>query len=162
MSLLLKFLLNVRCLTSRKLLLVRAQCLSLKITDTATLRKKITSADIEKFAKLSGDTNPLHVDRNYVVAKTSFKNCLVHGAYLNSLVSSVIGTRLPGPGAVVVKEELNFPNPCYVEEEVKVTVRLREIRKIITVDFTCVTDAGQVVLCGNARLVINPSVNKIS
>lgn len=160
MSLLVHPLFTVRCFLPRILLPLSARCLSLKVGDTVTLRKKITSADIDKFAKLSGDTNPLHVDQSYIKSETSFKGCLVHGAYLNSLVSGVIGTKLPGPGTLVVKEELNFPNPCYAEQEVQVTVRLTGIRKIITVDFVCETDNGQVVLSGKAKLVLLPTVNK--
>ncbi|KAK7070381.1 Armadillo repeat-containing protein 7 [Halocaridina rubra] len=125
---------------------------SFKEGDTVTLAKKITQEDVEKFAKLSGDTNPIHIDRVYVKNRTNFDDCVVHGALLNGLVSGVIGTRLPGPGTLVVKQELNFPSPCYVGEEVNLTVRLRELRKIVTVDFSCVTDSGKIVLWGNCKL----------
>ncbi|KAK8399155.1 hypothetical protein O3P69_004319 [Scylla paramamosain] len=63
------------------------------------------------------------------------------------------GTKLPGPGTLVVRQELNFPNPCYAGEEVEVTVNLANLRKIITVDFFCTATEGKVVLEGSAQLM---------
>lgn len=127
--------------------------MSLKVGDTATLKQRITLEHVRKFAEVSGDTNPLHIDRLYVQQNTKYQDCIVHGAYLNSLVSRVIGTCIPGPGTAVVKQELNFPNPCFVGDEVEVTVKLTDLRKIITVDFLCRTNGKNVVLHGNAKLI---------
>lgn len=126
-----------------------------KVGDIVTITRVITESDIQKFAEISGDTNPIHCDPEYVKqTHSNFKGCVVHGAFLNSLVSSVIGTRLPGPGTVVVKQELNFPAPCYVGEEVEVVVKLTSARKILTVDFVCRRNkSGVVVMNGNAKLV---------
>lgn len=126
-----------------------------KVGDIVTITRVITASDIRKFAEISGDTNPIHIDPEYVKQNHSnFSGCVVHGAFLNSLVSSVIGTRLPGPGSVVVKQELNFPAPCYVGEEVEVVVELTSARKILTVDFMCRKNkSGVVVMNGNAKLV---------
>ncbi|KAG0730548.1 Armadillo repeat-containing protein 7 [Chionoecetes opilio] len=66
---------------------------------------------------------------------------------------SKAGTSLPGPGTLVVRQELYFPNPCYAGEEVEVTVKLASLRKIITVDFSCTATEGKVVLEGSARLM---------
>lgn len=133
------------------------QTLSWKVGDTATVTKKITFEEVQRFAELSGDRNPVHVDKEFITRDSKFENCIVHGAYLNSLVSAVIGTQLPGPGTLVVKQELNFPSPCYIDEEVNITVKLAAIRKILTVDFTCVTSSGKVVLWGNCRLTRHSS-----
>lgn len=126
-----------------------------KAGDIVTITRVITESDIQKFSELSGDTNPIHSDPEYVKqTHSNFEGCVVHGAFLNSLVSSVIGTRLPGPGTVVVKQELNFPAPCYVGEEVEVAVKLTSVRKILTVDFVCRNNkSGLVVMNGNAKLV---------
>ena len=114
----------------------------------ATIRRKITKEDLAKFTELSGDDNPIH-------AVNGPERALVHGALLNSLVSRVIGTELPGPGSVVVAQTLNFPNKCYVDEEVEVTVEMVENRKIVTVKFRCeVPERGKVVLWGDAKLII--------
>lgn len=134
-------------------LLTCGRNLSLKVGDVATLKKTITSEDIKKFAELSGDTNPLHLNQEFVKSQTTFENLVVHGAHLNSLVSSVIGTLLPGPGTVVVRQELHFPNPCYAGETVEVSVTLASLRKISTVDFSCLA-SGKVVLKGSAQLML--------
>ncbi|MCL4130244.1 UNVERIFIED_CONTAM: hypothetical protein GTU68_066009 [Idotea baltica] len=112
----------------------------------------LTSDHLKIFSELSGDTNPIHFDSKFVGEQTRYDRPLVHGALLNSLVSSVIGTKLPGPGSVVVQQELNFPSPCYVGEEILIEVTVQKIRKIITVDFTC-KSLEQVVLHGYAKLV---------
>ena len=116
------------------------------------IKRLITKEDIENFSKLSGDTNPLHLDEKFAKS-ANFDGRIVHGAFLNSLVSSVIGTILPGPGTLVFKQELNFPAPCYIGEEVTTTVVLKESRKIITVDFNCKTNCEKIVLFGYAKLM---------
>ena len=145
--------LNSHCTPLRHLCRELSRAVSLTVGDTATLTKRITCEEVQQFAQLSGDTNSIHVDKDYVKEKTKLEDCIVHGAFLNSLVSGVIGTRLPGPGTLVVKQELNFPSPCYVGEEVTVTVKLTGLRKIQTVDFSCATSSGKIVLWGNCHLI---------
>lgn len=77
--------------------------------DHVTVKRKITSEDVDKFIQLTGDHNPVHV---------TSKKPLVHGAFLNGLVSGIIGTKLPGFGAIVVEQTLKFPAPCYIGDEV--------------------------------------------
>lgn len=113
--------------------------------------------EVEEFANLTGDWNPIHTDEEY--AQIKFEGCVVHGALLNGAVSGIIGTRLPGPGTLVARQELYFPNPCYIGEEVLVKVRLTALRKLSTVEFSCTTtDNGKVVLRGSAKLIIPPPV----
>lgn len=119
-----------------------------KIGDKVTVARKITKEDVEDFRRISGDTNPIH-------STESMEKAVVHGAFLNSIVSSVIGTKLPGPGAMVVQEILHFPNKCFVGETVEVTVHLVEDRKIIKVDFSCATEnENKTVLHGSAKLLM--------
>lgn len=118
-----------------------------QIGDRAHIIKKITKKDVDEFMKLSGDTNRIHIG-------SERERAVVHGAFLNSLVSSVIGTKLPGPGTLVIKQTLNFPNKCFIDEEVKVSVELVEVRKIITVRFSCDVN-DKAVLYGDAKLIID-------
>lgn len=120
-----------------------------KAGDKVTVKRKLTNEDLQAFSQLSGDTNPIH-------SAVGQERAIVHGAFLNGLVSAVIGTRLPGPGTLVVSQNLNFPNKCYANEEVTVTVQLVEDRKIIKVEFFCeVTEEKKIVLFGDAKLIPN-------
>lgn len=122
-----------------------------KVGDTVTVKRRITLEDLQSFTQLSGDTNPIH-------STSGQERAVVHGAFLNGLVSAVIGTRLPGPGTLVVSQNLYFPNKCYANEEVAVTVQLVEDRKIMKVKFQCdVGEEKKIVLYGDAKLVHNKS-----
>lgn len=120
---------------------------SLQVGDSVTVVKKITEEDVLKFSQVSGDTNPIHFNQG---------NAIVHGALLNGLVSGVIGTKLPGPGTLVISQNLNFPNKCYCNESIVINVKLVEFRKIIKVKFECKTeDENIVVLYGDAKLMLS-------
>lgn len=82
---------------------------SLKVGDRVSVKRRITLDDVKLFADLTKDYNPIHFDP---------EKGIVHGAFLNGLVSGVIGTVLPGFGTVVVQENLRFPKPCYAGAEV--------------------------------------------
>lgn len=113
-----------------------------KVGDTATLEKVITERDLELFKEVSTDRNPVH----------NGERCIVHGALLNGLVSAAFGTKLPGPGAILVEQHLKFPNPCYVGEKVIVTVEVKAVRKIVECAFRC-TVGEKVVLFGTAKMM---------
>lgn len=114
------------------------------VGDTVSVTKAITQEDVLNFAKLTGDYNPIHVElpRN-----------IVHGALLNGLVSGVIGTKLPGPGTIVVQETLVFPKPCYVGDVIETKIEITSVRKIIKCQFTCTANGDKVVLKGDAKLM---------
>lgn len=150
-----KFAIRVRC-QARQLCSSLITNVSYKEGDVATVKRTFTQKEVEEFARLSGDWNPIHSDAAY--ASSRFERCIVHGALLNGAVSGVIGTQLPGPGTVVAQQELHFPNPCYIGEEVLVTVRLASLRKLSTIQFSCTsTDSGKVVLRGSAKLILPQS-----
>src|SRR2546430_5836371 len=75
-----------------------------------TLSKTISSNDVVGFAELTGDRNPIHLSEHFA-AKTSFGRRIAHGLYTASLISAVLGTRLPGPGALYVSQTLKFRPP---------------------------------------------------
>lgn len=101
---------------------------------------------MDAFAQLTNDHNPIHksTDAN----ATPF----VHGAFINSLVSGVIGTYVPGPGTVVVSQSFSFPHKCVVDKEIEINVEVVERRKIMKVVYECKQE-GTVVFEGTARLV---------
>lgn len=131
----------------KKCCLVRQMGYSNKIVNVGekvTIEKVITEKDLQLFKEITNDWNPLHFQKD--------KPAIVHGALLNGLVSAALGTKLPGPGTVLVAETLKFPNPCYVGEKVKVTVEITSVRKIMECSFTCSVEE-KIVLLGNAKVV---------
>ena len=83
-------------------------------------------ADFDRFAAISGDDNPIHVDPAFS-ARTKFGRTVAHGMFLYGVVSGVLGTRLPGPGTWQVSQELLFPNPTYTGEKVTVQVEVTQV-----------------------------------
>lgn len=82
--------------------------------------------EFDRFAALSGDDNPIHVDPAFS-ANTTFGATVAHGMLLYSAVSSVLGTRLPGPGTLQLEQELMFPSPTYAGEEITVQVEVTAV-----------------------------------
>ncbi|XP_078001230.1 hydroxyacyl-thioester dehydratase type 2, mitochondrial-like [Glandiceps talaboti] len=126
-----------------------------KVGDTAEVNKLVTAEDVRKFANLTGDNNPVHLDEKYAKTK-QFKRCIVHGVFMNGLVSAVIGTKLPGPGALVVSQEVKFPAPLYVGELVKAKVEVKSVRKgIVHMSAICIApEMDKLVMSGNVKLYI--------
>jgi 3-hydroxybutyryl-CoA dehydratase len=84
---------------------------------TAVFSKTITEADLLMFAGVSGDTNPIHLDQDFA-SRTMFEGRIAHGMLTASLVSTVLGTRLPGPGAVYVNQTVRFLAPVRIGDTV--------------------------------------------
>lgn len=103
----------------------KAQGFSLQVGQLATIRRVLTQEDFDRFAALSGDDNPIHIDPEFA-GRTRFGRPVAHGMFLFGLISSAVGTCLPG--AVLVEQELMFPTPTYVDEEVIVHVEVTALR----------------------------------
>ena len=130
---------------------------------TASFAKTVTDADITLFAGVSGDTNPVHLDDNFA-AQTQFKQRIAHGMLSASFISAVFGTRLPGPGAIYMSQNLRFKAPVRVGDTVEARVTVREIiaeKKRVLFDTLCFV-AGEVVLEGDACLMVNRRADKVS
>ena len=89
----------------------------------ASYERTITSGDIEAFAAVSGDNNPVHLDEAYAQG-TDFKGRIAHGLLTASFISTVIGTRMPGPGAIYLSQTLRFMAPVRIGDTVKTVVRV--------------------------------------
>ena len=130
---------------------------------TASFAKTVTDADITLFAGVSGDTNPVHLDDNFA-AQTQFKQRIAHGMLSASFISAVFGTRLPGPGAIYMSQNLRFIAPVRAGDTVEARVTVREIiaeKKRVLFDTLCIV-AGKVVLEGDACLMVNRRADKVS
>ena len=98
----------------------------LEVGQTAVFAKTFTDADVTLYAGLSGDHNPIHINAEF--AKNSrFKERIVHGGLTSSLISTVLGTKLPGPGAIFMSQENNFKAPVKIGDTVEALVRILEI-----------------------------------
>jgi 3-hydroxybutyryl-CoA dehydratase len=116
-----------------------------------TLTKTIDSADVVGFAEVTGDRNPIHLSEHFA-AKTPFGTRIAHGLYTASLISAVLGTRLPGPGAVYISQTLNFRAPVKIGDTVEVTVTVAELmadKRRARLTCACTVE-GDVVLDGEA------------
>lgn len=91
-----------------------------------TLMKTVMDSDVVGFARISGDENPIHLCDVYA-AQTRFGQRIAHGLYTASLISAVLGTQLPGPGAVYRSQTLNFHAPVKIGDVVTVTVEVVEL-----------------------------------
>ncbi len=98
---------------------------SLQVGDGFTSSRVITAADVQQFADVTGDDNPLHVDPEYA-ATTPFGKPVVHGVFLLGLASKVLGRDFPGHGAVAVSLSAKFLRPVPVGEEVTIEVKVSE------------------------------------
>src|SRR6186997_1698291 len=127
---------------------------------TEMLKKTINSSDVVGFAEVTGDRNPIHLSEHFA-AKTPFGTRIAHGLYTASLISAVLGTRLPGPGAIYISQSLNFRAPVKIGDTVVVTVTVAELVPEKTrARLACIcTVGGEVVLEGEA-LVKVPSQEK--
>ena len=93
---------------------------ALKIGDKAFFEKKVVNNDVDAFALISGDYNPIHMDEQYAI-HANFKNRVVHGFFIGSLVSRLVGMELPGQHALLIKESLEFKQPAYIGDKLFVS-----------------------------------------
>ena len=122
------------------------------VGNSASISKIFTIKDVEEFADLSNDKNPVHLDEEF--AKTSiFGQRVVHGMLVASLFSGLLGEKLPGEGTIYLGQTLNFTAPVSIGEEVTASVEIINIRDdkpIITLQTTCVNSSGKIVIEGEA------------
>ncbi len=134
----------------------------LKVGDVASIARTLTYRDIELFAIMSGDVNPAHVDAEYAKSDM-FHKIIAHGMWGGALISTVLGTQMPGPGAIYLGQSLRFRHPVLVGDTVTVSVKVAEKfedKHRVTFDCQATNQRGEVVISGTAD-VIAPS-EKIS
>ena len=122
---------------------------------SAGYTKTLTEADVVIFAGISGDNNPIHINEEYA-RETPFKGRLVHGMLSASLISTVLGTRLPGPGCIYIDQQLKFTAPVAIGDTVTATATVLEVgeRGRVSLKTTC-TVGDKVVVDGVATVKVN-------
>jgi phosphate acetyltransferase len=127
----------------------------LKVGDSASLVRTLSYKDIELFAIMSGDVNPAHVDEQFAKSDM-FHRIIAHGMWGGALISTVLGTQLPGPGAIYVGQSLRFRRPVCLGDTVTVTVRVAEMaeeKHRVSLDCQAINQKGEVVISGTAEVV---------
>jgi 3-hydroxybutyryl-CoA dehydratase len=122
---------------------------------SAAFTKMVTEADIIKYADISGDTNPVHLDADYAAA-TMFKERIAHGMLTAGFISAVFGTKLPGPGSIYVNQSLKFRAPVKIGDTVTATVTVTgkvPEKKFVTFSTVCTVN-DKPVLEGEATLMV--------
>lgn len=130
-----------------------------KIGDKSTLSKAFTESEVEAFARISLDDNPVHLSQEYAES-TVFGQRIVHGLLVASLFSGLIGGRLPGYGSVYLGQNLGFKAPVYIDEKVEASVEvvnIREDKPILTLRTLCVKSDGTVAIEGEAVVKVSYS-----
>ena len=124
--------------------------------ETAKLIKTVTQSDIEQFAELVGDRNPVHVNPDFA-KKTRFGRPIAHGMWGLSLVSAVLGTKLPGPGTIYLSQTVQFKAPVFAGDTLTARVKVLEVRQdkpIVKLETTCENQKGEIILKGESVVLV--------
>ena len=127
----------------------------LKVGMTASYAKTVTEADVVLFAGISGDTNPVHVNEEYA-KETMFHGRIAHGMLSASFISTVLGTKLPGPGSIYLSQNLKFKAPVRCGDTVSATATITDIvaeKKRVVMQTICQV-RNQIVLEGEAVVMV--------
>jgi 3-hydroxybutyryl-CoA dehydratase len=133
----------------------------LAIGQSESLMRTVVERDVSLFAELSGDANPIHLSDEFA-AGTKFGQRIAHGMWTASLVSALLGTRLPGPGAVYLSQTLTFLAPVRIGDVVSARVEVVELideRRRARLFCECLVD-GKPVLEGDAWVAMPPAKPK--
>lgn len=133
-----------------------SESVDLSVGQRATFGKTITQADIEAFAGVTGDRNPLHLDDAFA-RRSRFGRPIAHGVLVAGVISAALGMVLPGPGAIYLSQTLKFLRPVFPGDTVTATVEVTAYRKdkgIITLRTTCANQSGDPVVDGEAVLLV--------
>jgi phosphate acetyltransferase len=123
--------------------------------DTASVTRTLSEEDIQLFALVSGDVNPAHLDADYA-ATDMFHRVIAHGMWGGGLISAVLGTELPGPGAIYISQSLRFLRPVGLGDTITASVTVAEKRpehRVVVFDCRCVNQTGEDVITGRAEVM---------
>ena len=127
----------------------------LRIGQTAELKRRITARDIELFAAVSGDVNPVHLDDDFA-ANTVFGGRVAHGMLTGALISAALATELPGPGTVYLGQSMRFSHPVRIDDALTIRLEvsgIREDKGIVTLACAVLNQDGRTVASGEATVL---------
>lgn len=127
----------------------------IKPGDSASLVRTLRQTDIMLFALVSGDVNPAHVDADYA-RSAQFHEVVAHGMWIGALISTVLGTMLPGPGTIYLAQSMRFLHPVGLGDTVNVTVTVTELhaeKHRCLLDCRTINQDGKAVATGTAEVI---------
>jgi phosphotransacetylase/acyl dehydratase len=127
----------------------------IKIGNSASLVRTLTRDDIRLFAVMSGDVNPAHLDEEYAKSDM-FHKIIAHGMWGGALISTLLGTKLPGPGTIYLGQTLRFNRPVALGDTITVSVKAAtkdEQKHRVTFECECINQRGEAVIKGNAEVI---------
>lgn len=136
----------------------------LVVGQTCEMRKTFTEEDVKFFSVLSNDTNPIHLDSEYA-SKSIFKKQIVHGYLSSSLISAIIGTKMPGPGSIYLHQDLNFRRPVFIGEEVRAEVTVQDInieKSTVTLQTNCYNPNNEITVEGSAIIKLKNNMKRLA
>lgn len=127
---------------------------TLKVGDAGSFSKTITERDVFAFADASGDFNPLHIDEEYA-RRSAFGRRIAHGILTAGIISTVLGSEIPGLGTIFVQLEIRFLKPVFIGDTVTARAVVMEIinPKRVRLLVSCTNQSGEDVAIGNAVVV---------
>lgn len=126
----------------------------IRVGDTAEFAKTVSESDIYQYAGVTGDFNPAHINEDYA-SKTFFKTRIAHGMLSAGFISNVLGNQLPGPGAVYIRQSINFLAPVRIGDTIKAVVEVTDVnteKNRVTLKTCCLNQEGTMVIDGEAVL----------
>ncbi|HEY0457736.1 MAG TPA: MaoC family dehydratase [Pyrinomonadaceae bacterium] len=132
--------------------------MDLKVGDTFTIEKEVTDELVRKFADVSGDYNPIHLDEEFA-ATTRFGKRIAHGMLGASFISAVLGYKLNVSKIVYLSQSLKFTAPVFIGDTVTAKAVVKDIREdkpIVTIETTCENQNGETVITGEGKIMVLP------
>jgi len=126
------------------------------VGDTAVREYVVRSEDVDRFVELTGDNNPIHVDEGFA-SGIGVGGRIVHGMLTASYVSTVVGTVLPGPGALILSQRLSFRSPVRINDTIRVEVRVRQLSpgtRVLVLGIDVRNQHGTVVADGDVNVMV--------
>ncbi len=126
----------------------------IKVGDGFSLVKQISENDVMKFADLTGDYNPIHIDES-VAKKSRFGKRVAQGMLCGSLISTVLGMYFPGPGTIYLEQSFRFVAPVFLGDSITAEVKIKDIIDGKAILYTTITNQyGKMVLLGEAKVLL--------
>jgi len=128
-----------------------------EVGESASLTRRITTEDIQAFARISGDENPVHLDEKYA-RDTYFQGCIAHGMLVAGLISAVLGNKLPGPGSIYLGQEIRFKAPVRPGDTVTARVEITSWdpeKGRVNLQTEVTNQEDVTVITGSAQLVMS-------